>query len=137
MCAELDLAGGIYPFRKTVGQIEGVKVLQPDRSVGSLKLPEESHRSASYIVLDQTGNFRQMRVYNEKHEAIFEIGYHPKSSLGKGKILHVHEYVVPGAISHKTAKKFRIYPGDSYYEKYKKYFKGFRYERKHISGVYE
>ena len=111
---------------KTVGKIGGMKVLQPNSPTSSLKLPEEAHSSSSYILLDKNGTFHQMRIYNEKHEAIFEIGYHNEASLGKGKILHVHEYKSPGELSHKTAKKFMIGPGDKYYEKYQKYFKGIK-----------
>lgn len=61
-----------------------------------------------------------------RHEALFEIGYHNEASLGKGKVLHVHEYSLPGELSHKTAKKYKIGPGDKYYEKYKKFFKGIK-----------
>lgn len=109
---------------KTVDKIEGVKVLQPNNINGSLKLPEESHNSSSYVLIDRNGVFHQMRFYNSKHEAVFEIGYHNEASLGHGKILHVHIYSKPGEISHSTAEKFVIGPGNIYYEKYKKYFKG-------------
>ena len=117
--------GGNAPYTyKTVGKIEGIKVLQPNNPKDSLKLPEEAHSSSSYILLDKKGIFHQMRIYNENHEAVFEIGYHNESSLGKGTILHVHIYKSPGELSHKDAKKFKIGPGNKYYEKYKKYFKG-------------
>ena len=109
---------------KTVGKIAGIKILQPNNPTSSLRLPEEAHSSTSYILLDKKGIFHQMRVYNDKHEAIFEIGYHHEASLGKGLILHVHEYISPGELSHKLAKKFKIGPGNEYYEKYKKFFKG-------------
>lgn len=114
---------------KTIGKIDGVKILQPNNINRSLKLPEESHNSSSYVLLDKNGVFHQMRFYNSKHEAIFEIGYHNEASLGQGKILHVHIYSKPGEISHGMAEKFVIGPGNVYYEKYKKYFKGVNDER--------
>lgn len=109
---------------ETVGKINGVKVLQPIDDSRSIKLPEESHKSNSYIVLDKSGVFKQMRVYNEKHEAIYEVGYHQEKSLGSGKVLHVHLYAKPGDINHKKADKFAIGPGNEYFEKVKKYLSG-------------
>lgn len=107
---------------KTVGKIEGVKVLQ---GLGNLHdLPAEAHSSKAYILLGKNGVFKQMRVYNEKHEAIYEIGYHYEKSLGAGMILHAHIYSKPGDINHRVAEKFKIGPGNEYFEKYKKYFKG-------------
>ena len=109
---------------ESIGEIGGIKVLVPIGK-GSLSLPEESHSSSSYISLDKNGVFKQLRVYNEKHEAIFEIGYHSgEKGLGKGKVLHVHEYASPGIIDHELAKKYKIGPGDKYYEEYKHVFKG-------------
>lgn len=117
--------GNNVPYAyKTIGKIEGVKVLRPVDGNRSLKLPEEAHNSTSYVLLDKNGVFRQMRVYNNKHEAVFEIGYHNEASLGHGKVLHVHIYSKPGEISHDTAEKIVIGPGNMFYEKYKKYFKG-------------
>lgn len=109
---------------EAVGTIEGVKVLRPNKINSSLRLPEESHKSSSYILLDRNGIFHQMRFYNSDHEAVFEIGYHTETSLGHGKVLHVHIYNKPGELSHDTAEKFVIGPGNMYYEKYKHYFKG-------------
>lgn len=117
--------GNNVPFSyKTVDKIEGVKVLEPVDNKRSFKLPEESHTRNSYIVLDKNGIFKQMRFYNDKHETIFEIGYHNENTLGKERVLHVHLYKNPGDINHKRAQKFVIGPGNEYYEKYKKYFKG-------------
>lgn len=110
---------------ESIGEIGGIKVLVPIGK-GSLSLPEESHSSSSYISLDKNGVFKQLRVYNEKHEAIFEIGYHnePKLIKGVGKVLHVHIYNKPGEINHKNATSYLIGPGDKYYEEYKHVFKG-------------
>ena len=109
---------------KTVGKIGGVKVLMPSNPKSSTRLPEESHSSSSYILLDKEGIFKQLRVYNEKHQAIFEIGYHREPNIGKGRVLHVHRYSSPGEINHKKASIYKIGPGDELYEKYKHLFKG-------------
>ena len=55
---------------KTVDKIGGIKVLQPNSPTSSLKLPEEAHSRSSYILLDKSWTFHQIRIYNEKHEAI-------------------------------------------------------------------
>ena len=110
---------------KTVGKIDGIKVLQPKGEAKSFKLPEESHTAGnSYILLDKNGVFHQFRKYDEGHKVILEIGYHQEASLGKGKILHVHVHSIPGVEGHNSAEKYIIGPGNPYYEKYKKLFKG-------------
>lgn len=113
-----------YTFEK-VGDIDGIKILKPIDKTKSLKLPEESHTAGnSYVLLDKNGIFHQFRKYDENHRVILEIGYHQEASLGKGKILHVHVHSIPGVEGHNSAKKYIIGPGDQYYEKYKKLFKG-------------
>lgn len=117
--------GNNVPYTyKTVGKIEGVKVLEPMNSKRSLKLPEEAHSSSSYVLLDKDGVFHQYREYDSKHRVILEIGYHHEPRFGKGDILHVHIHKSPGVEFHNEAKKERIYPGHPIYEKYKKFFKG-------------
>ena len=89
------------------------------------KLPEESHSpNARYVLLDKDGVFHQYREYNENHQVVLEIGYHYERSLGKGDVLHVHVHTIPGVEGHTDARKYAIGPGDQYYEKYKKFFKG-------------
>ena len=47
-------AGNSVAYKyETVGTIEGIKVLQPIEKGRSFKLPEESHSSQNYIVLDK------------------------------------------------------------------------------------
>ncbi len=102
---------------KTVGKIEGVKVLRPLR--GAIKLPEEAHSSSAYILLDDNGVFKQYREYDHEHYLKFEIGYHRETGLSANgeKILHVHEY------THDFQRTKRlITPAEI--QKYKKYFKG-------------
>ena len=115
---------------KTVGKINDVKVLQPQNSNNALKLPEESHSSTAYLLLDKTGVFRQYREYNDRHEVVLEIGYHNEPVLGQDKILHAHIHATPGIINHRSAQKIRLFPGDPLYEKYKHLFKGVSNERK-------
>ena len=94
---------------ETVDKIDGVKVLQPMDKTKSLKLPEESHSSSSYVLLDKDGVFHQYREYNSNHEVVLEIGYHHEKALGKGDILHIHIHQKPGI----------DYPNDSTTEKRK------------------
>lgn len=79
---------------KTVGKIEGVKVLQGIE--GKHSLPEESHSSSAYIKLKPDGTFHEMRIYDENHYLVKEIAYHPEPKLNNGNriedVLHVHEY---------------------------------------------
>lgn len=115
--------GGNAPYTyKTVGKIEGIKVLQPNNPKNSLKIPEEAHSSSSYILLDKNGVFHQMRIYNENHLPIFEIGYHFEKGMSKKgeHVFHVHEFSSPGIENRKPARKITTQE----YEKYKKYFKG-------------
>ena len=78
---------------KTVGMIDGVKVLQ---GIGSKHgLPESSHSSEAYIKLKPDGTFHEMRFYNKEHVLYMEIAYHPEQSLTGNRhtsILHYHLY---------------------------------------------
>ena len=103
---------------ETVGFIDGVKVLQ--KITGSQKLPEESHTSNAYILLDKNGNFYQYREYGNTHYLTYEIGYHrePKIDNSRVPVFHVHEYGKD--FSSRTTRAIT----QAEYEKYKKYFKG-------------
>ena len=110
---------------KTVGKIDGIKILEPIDSRNSFKLPEESHTAGNkYLLLNKSGVFRQYREYNDNHKVVFEIGYHHDSSFGKGDVLHVHIHNRPGVEYHTSAEKYVIGPGNPIYEKYKSLFKG-------------
>lgn len=115
-------SGNIVAYEyKTINKINGVKVLVPIDERRSHKAPEEAHSSRAYIILNKkTGIFRQYREYNEKGEAIFEIGYHKEPGLGSGEILHVHFYSAPGVENRQKAVRIT----KTIYEKYKKYLKG-------------
>lgn len=106
---------------KTVGKIEGVKVLQGIN--GKHSLPAESHYSLAYIKLKPNGVFHEMRIYDKDHYLVKEIAYHPEPKVNNGNrsenVLHVHEYErdnFANRPAHKISKEE--------YEAYKKYFKG-------------
>ena len=118
-------AGKDVPYQyKTVGYIDGVKVLQPIDDNAARKLPEEAHSSQSYIKLDSDGKFSQYREYNEKHELVLEIAYHPEHNLTHDKenkpVLHAHDYDPQkhGKDWHQPARNLTV--GE--FEKYKKFF---------------
>lgn len=105
---------------KTVGKIEGVKVLQGvDNS--SKGLPAEAHSSNAYIQLHSDGKFKMYREYDKEHYLVKEIAYHPEPALSGNyePVLHVHEYMRDNF----TERKPRLLT-EAEYEKYKKYFKG-------------
>lgn len=110
---------------KTVGMIDGVKILQPTDDRKSPKLPEESHTAGNrYVLLNKKGVFHQYREYNEKHKVVLEIGYHYENGLGEGNVLHIHIYHRAGAEFHdeKTTEKRKLTRDE--YSRYKHFFKG-------------
>lgn len=120
-------AGNPVPYKyKTVGFIEGVKVLE---GTGNNRgLPESSHSSCTaYIKLDYKGVFKEMRFYKD-HVLFLEIGYHSEKTLGSPNksILHYHLYH-PLFSKTKTGHKYRSdaikLPG-GWKKKLRKYFKG-------------
>ena len=120
-------AGNDVPYQyKTVGVIDGVKVLEPIDPKASRRLPEEAHSSRAYIKLDPSGKFSQYREYNDKHELVLEIAYHPEINVfhdgDNGPTLHAHDYsnTDKGNSWHKPARALTV----SEFEKYKKYFVG-------------
>lgn len=97
-------AGKIAAYRwKTVGKIDGVKILELKDEGLSRKLPEEAHSSRMYILQHPNdGTFSQLRVYDHFHRLRFEVGFHPESRLdSSGKsVLHYHVYTYPSGSSH-------------------------------------
>lgn len=63
---------------KTVGKLEGVKVLKG--IAGKHKLPEEAHSSSAYIRLNPDGSFHELRIYGKDKYLKFEIAYHKENS---------------------------------------------------------
>lgn len=121
-------AGNPVPYKyKTVGFIEGVKVLE---GTGNNRgLPESSHSSCTtYIKLDYKGVFKEMRFYKD-HVLFLEIGYHSEKNLGSpGKpILHYHLYLPLFSTTKIECDELRSpaikLPG-GWKKKLRKYFKG-------------
>ena len=104
---------------KTVGEIDGIKVL---KGAGNFHdLPVEAHSSSAYIKLKENGEFSMMRFYDKNHYLVKEIAYHPEKYLDKSRkpILHVHEYE-PGNLSKRPNRLLTAHE----YEQYKKFFGG-------------
>lgn len=107
-----------YTYR-TVGYIEGVKVLEGLR--GYKGLPVESHSSNAYIHLHRDGTFHMLRIFDSEHYLVQEIAYHPEPNLSgnHAPVLHIHEY---------KRDNFRDRQGrlltDEEKAKYGKFFKG-------------
>ena len=114
-------SGNPVPYTyKTVGKMNGVKILQKIDTKASKGLPEEAHSSSAYILKYANGTFKQIRFFNNDHTAKFDIDYHFEPKLGNRKesVYHVHEYKngvrdIVGRILTKSE-----------YEKYKVYFTG-------------
>ncbi len=116
---------------ETVGNIEGIKVLQG--TGGKHALPESSHSSEAYIKLKPDGTFHEMRIYDKNHVLTMEIAYHPEKPLtgdNHTNILHYHTY--DERFSKNANGEFfrsQAHPlTKEMFEKYKKYFKGVKYD---------
>ena len=107
----------LYSY-ETVEKIEGVKVLRGLH--GKHNLPEESHSSNAYILVDSNGNFVRYREFNSDRTAKFDIDYHPEKKISGHyePVFHIHEYTEGVRIS-----SGRILT-EAEYKKYKKFFKG-------------
>jgi len=124
-------AGKIVAYRwKTVGKIDGVKVLAPVDSHASPKLPEEAHSSRMYIKQFGDGNFSQLRVYDSQRRLRLEVAYHPETSLDPSRkpVLHYHIYTQPG-FKHGKAK----FATEAMIDRFGKFMKGVNLDeaRKH------
>ena len=109
---------------ETVGTIAGIKVLRPIDLSKSMKLPEESRSSLSYILLDEDNVFHQYREYNDEHKVVLEIGYHHEPKLGKGDVLHIHIQEIAGVEYHNAITTTKRKLTKAEYEHYKPIFKG-------------
>ena len=113
----------------TDGKWEGVKILKGTKESGEHKLPESSHSSNAYIMLDKNGNFREIRFYDDNHCLYLEIAYHKEKSLtgdNHTPVLHYHTYdssfskTKEGAGGRSKAHLLT----EEMKDKYRKYFKG-------------
>ena len=84
----------VEPRWKTIGEIEGVSIVQKINIREGNTPPEESHTSKEYIVLHKDGTFRCYRKYNDDHTAAFDIEYHPEHTLNHSSnpMIHIHFY---------------------------------------------
>lgn len=111
-------------FTKKITQ-NGVKILIGLN--GNHSLPELSHSPNSIYAKLKKDNktLHEMRFFDENHNVIFEIGYHPEPNLNqkdrRENILHLHYY--DKNLNRKEAIKMDLYPEIK--EKYKKYLKEF------------
>ena len=122
MCGRGTFAAGnnVAFTYKTVGYIEGVKVLE---GMGKKHdLPVEAHSSSAYIKLYPDGNFKMLRFFDKEHYLTFEVGYHPETELDKIRkpILHVHEYPEHDNFKKRTTRLMT----EKEYDALKKYFGG-------------
>lgn len=111
--------GNDVPFTyKTVGYIEGIKILEG--LPGHKGLPEEAHSSSAYILLHPDGKFHMLREYDEEHYLVRDIAYHCETKLSghHEPVLHVHEYGRDF-----SSRSTRLLTADEQL-KYKKYLRG-------------
>ena len=120
--------GALSPYSyRTVGKVEGVKVLEGIG--GKHGLPESAHSSSAYIKLNPDGTFREIRFYGKDHVLKMEIAYHPEPSLTGNRhtpVLHYHLY--SSSFSKTRAAPFirtaaRLLT-DEMKTEYRRYFKG-------------
>ena len=106
-----------YSYR-TVGEINGVKVLQGLH--GKHGLPEEAHSSSAYISLYPDGTFHEMRFYDKDRYLTFEIAYHPEKNIDPSRrpVLHYHVY------GRDFVRSDAVKLPKSLKKHFKKYFKG-------------
>ena len=121
-CGTFAVGNNVAFTYETVGEIEGVKVLQGLPGSGKHQLPEEAHTSSAYIKLNKDGSFNMMRIYGPNHYLQYEIAYHREPNLApkQAPILHIHVYPIKGDM---TNRKPRLLTAAEY-EKYKKFFGG-------------
>ncbi len=127
-------AGNPVPYQYEVnknfspdGKFHGVKVLKGIDGTGKHDLPVSSHSSSAYLKMNSDGTFNMMRIYDNNHNLKIEIAYHPEKSLGKGKVLHYHEYSKSFSQTKNgdfTRTTKVLNKNSSLYKQYKKFFKG-------------
>lgn len=86
-------SGNNVPYTyKTIGTIDGIKVLVALDPQRRSSLPQEAHSSRGYISLNpRTGDFEQYREYGDNKRVLFDIDYHKTSPNGP-LILHWHTW---------------------------------------------
>jgi hypothetical protein len=89
---------------------------------GKHNLPEESHSSSAYILVNGIGNFKRYRCYNKDLTSAFDIDYHPEFKISGNyePIYHIHFY--KNGVRDKVGRKLT----DEEFRKYKKFFGGLK-----------
>lgn len=103
----------------TVKDLFGAKVLVGKKK-GIHNLPDFSHSpNRIYIREDRFGNFREMRIYDEKKRPVLEIAYHPEERISGSKTKPVlHKHTFGPKLEHNPAEVL----DEVNYQKYKKYW---------------
>lgn len=119
--AFLESGGFNVPAQwQTVNYVDGIKVLRPKDPKVSLSLPERSNTpGTSYLLYSDSGVFRQLRVFGEDRNPVFDIDY----GTHQGRVsLHIHYYSKGKRAAGNCVVVLK--KGDVVYEHYKHYFKG-------------
>ena len=111
--------GGFITQRyKTVGFIDGIKILRPKDPKHKLSLPERSGSpNTSYVSYYDDGSFRQFITFDDDRMPRYQIDYGKHQGV---KSLHVHFY----KNGNRDGGLRYLYPGDDLYERHKKLFVG-------------
>lgn len=85
---------------KCVDMKNGIKVLEYNgNNKNQNKLPDISHtKGTKYISIDNSGKFRQLRIYDYSGRPIVDIDYGVHAQYGHHDTLHVHKW--KGATKH-------------------------------------
>ena len=103
---------------KSVGKMHGNKILEKINAKENRGLPWHCvEPNTAYILLDEEGNFLQLRQYNEDRSPKFDIDFDIHTALGDEKIPHIHEFI------NGKRQTGRLLTKDEH-DKYKKFFEG-------------
>lgn len=94
---------------------EGVKVLYNDTNKRSNDLPAYSNSSSMYFKRDALGEIVQLRVYDKRHRAKYDIDINPKKphlnrdgTMIPAGITHIHEWLVDAKGNLVRSRKGRL-----------------------------
>lgn len=89
--AFLESGGFVGPFLwKSIGTIQGIKILIPKDTRKRTSLPERSNTpDTAYMTLDKDGNFNQLRIFGNDRKPLFDIDTNKVDHIPS---LHMHYY---------------------------------------------
>lgn len=103
---------------KSVGKMNGIKILEKINAKENRGLPWYCVKpNTAYILLDEEGNFLQLRQYGEDRSPKFDVDFDIHTPLGDEKIPHIHEFI------NGKRQTGRLLTKDEH-DKYKKFFEG-------------